>query len=94
MANTKLKNLFFKTKAGNHVYFQDPNWPVYVILAGVVFARLLDVSDFRSVVVALTSATALYWAWLEVSEGVNLFRKILGIVVGLSFLMTLIRDIV
>jgi len=78
----------FKTKSGEFVIAQKPNWPIYFAVALYVL-RYLDPKLFVVSRVSV-SIVMLYWAYLEIFQGVNLFRRTLGLGVGLYFTVNLI----
>lgn len=68
---------FFKDKDGNVVLGQPPNAPI------LLWAVLLVANLFlhNSHVAMVQSAFLFTWAYLEFTQGVNYFRKMLGAVV-------------
>ncbi|MEN8252940.1 MAG: hypothetical protein ABFQ62_01010 [Patescibacteria group bacterium] len=83
----KIPNIF-KTKTGKIVIAQFPNRPMFLALAFYLL-RFLDLNILTLISKWGVSIIMLYWSYLEVFHGVNTFRKILGIVVGIYFLSTL-----
>ncbi len=77
---------FFKDKKGNLVIAQKPNLPLIVWLFSFLLTRL-NINQTATELFQLVSFGALFtWAWLELFEGVNLFRRILGAVVMMGLL--------
>lgn len=77
-------------KSGKIVIAQKPNLPLIVW----VIARLMLLLPIPLLVNKLLSLIAFgslfTWAWLEIFSGVNLFRRILGIIVmGLLLMFSL-----
>ena len=68
-------------KKEKYIFAQKPNLPIIVWF--VTFLLLfLPLSRFFEGIVSLISFGAIFtWAWLEIFEGVNLFRKVLGVLV-------------
>jgi hypothetical protein len=69
----------FKTSEGKYVFAQFPNIPLFGwgIFLGLSF---LPVEDSIKQSLAILSQMFLFvWAYLEATQGVNLFRKLLGI---------------
>ena len=56
---------------------QAPNAPLLVALAGWVVAALTD-GDVHDVARAVFYVGLAVWAWLELVDGVNWFRRLLG----------------
>ena len=73
----------FKTRDGQIVFGQRPNLPIIVWFVTFVVLRLpLTLNTQFEQVISLVSFGALFtWAWLELFDGVNLYRRILGGVV-------------
>lgn len=81
---------YFKDKNGKIVIAQWPNLPLWIAL--VCF--LLGFSS-QPVIKNLSSwgllISLLYWSYLEIFYGVNLFRKTLGIAVLISQIFQLLK---
>lgn len=71
----------FRDKNGKFVIAQKPNLPIIVWLVSFIMARI-DVNQTVTELAEYISFGSLFtWAWLEIFEGVNLFRRALGLVV-------------
>lgn len=83
---------FFKDSHGHTVIVQKPNLPIYIAL-GFYLIRYLPFE--MSIVVSQWGVivTLLYWAYLEIFYGVNVWRRILGVIVGLLQLYILFQRI-
>ncbi len=67
--------------ADKYVIAQKPNPPI--IVAGIAWVvTLLTDGTIASVAQITMYVALLYWAYLEVTSGINAFRKILGLVAG------------
>ena len=82
------KTLFDKTfgdSNGNIVIAQPPNLPI--IVWGVAsLLKLIFTNGFINVGLDLIAFGSLFtWAWLELFQGVNYFRRMLGLVVLVGF---------
>ncbi len=82
------KTLFDKTfrdSNGNIVIAQPPNLPI--IVWGVAsLLKLIFTSGLTNVGLDLIAFGSLFtWAWLELFQGVNYFRRTLGFVVLIGF---------
>lgn len=84
MENT-LFDKFFRDSNGNIVIAQPPNPPI--IVWGVAsLLKLIFTSGYINVGLDLISFGSLFtWAWLELFQGVNYFRRTLGFVVLVGF---------
>ena len=76
---------FFRDSNGNIVIAQPPNPPI--ILWGVAsLLKLVFTSGLTNVALDLIAFGSLFtWAWLELFQGVNYFRRLLGLVVLVGF---------
>ena len=85
MEKKSLFGRFFRDSKGNLVIAQPPNPPI--ILWGVAsLLKLVFTSGSIDVALDLIAFGSLFtWAWLELFQGVNYFRKTLGLIVLVSF---------
>lgn len=85
----KLSNIF-KDERGNIVIAQWPNRQLLIamLLYGLHY---LPYSLAHSVSSWGVPTSLLYWAWLEITQGVNLWRKILGVAVFVNSALSLGR---
>ena len=73
----------FKDKTGKIIIGQWPNWPIWLTLAFYIL-RFIPNRLIQSVSSLGVNLTLLYWSYLEITEGVNTFRKLIGISVAIS----------
>ncbi len=71
----------FKTKSGRIVVAQTPNAPLMVWFVALVASKLLRAPHMVSLFEHVSFGAIFIWAWLEIFEGVNVFRRVLGLVV-------------
>lgn len=77
-----LRDKIFKNANGEYVLFQIPNaW--LVAWAATTLLSLLTTGKIADVLSWLGLAALSVWAFLEVTRGVNYFRRGLGILVAL-----------
>lgn len=84
---TSIKRKFldiFRDPKGRIVIWQSPNLPLLVWVVCTVLAFVISNNDLESGFSRLGSASLFAWAYLEVSSGVNTFRKILGLIVAFA----------
>ena len=75
-----------------YVLVQAPNLPIIVAVLGSIASRFLDQdTTLYFVSRALFFVGLVIWAWLELAEGVNLFRRALG-AAGLAWAVYLLQD--
>ena len=74
----------FRDDEGNIAIAQKPNLPILVWL-GATLVKLLPInSNLYAGVDALAFGAMFTWAWLELFQGVNYFRRSLGLIVLLG----------
>ena len=85
MEKETLFDKFFCDDQGNIVIAQPPNPPI--ILWGVAsLLKLVFTSGLTNVALDLIAFGSLFtWAWLELFQGVNYFRRSLGFIVLIGF---------
>lgn len=79
---------FFRDSNGRIVIAQFPNWPLWIWLAATVLEHSFANSDGLGLARLTSFVAIIYWAYLEIVEGVNPFRKCLGGSVVLFVLYT------
>jgi hypothetical protein len=81
---------FFKDKQGNFVIGQWPNKPLILAL-GLYVLRYIPNSLAQHISHWGVSIVLIYWAFLEITAGVNSWRRLLGLLVMLSSITNLLR---
>lgn len=78
----------FRDSEGRIVIAQMPNLPILVGLGAALLQLLLPSSTIKTGVELVSFGALFTWAWQEIFEGVNYFRRSLGFVsiVGLVIL--------
>ena len=76
----------FLTKKGKVVIGQTPNLPIIFWFFFAVLSILIQNPLLNQKLLFFSRASLFIWAYLEITEGVNMFRKLLG-VVGLAYLV-------
>ena len=85
MEKETLFDKFFRDDQGNIVIAQPPNPPL--ILWGVAsLLKLVFTNGLTNVALDLIAFGSLFtWAWMELFQGVNYFRRTLGFIVLVGF---------
>lgn len=81
---TKETTLFdrtFRDSEGNIVIAQMPNLPLLFGLAAIALQFILPGGKLQTGADLIAFGALFTWAWQEVFEGVNYFRRALGIIV-------------
>ncbi|MDL2341965.1 MAG: hypothetical protein QFB87_02725 [Patescibacteria group bacterium] len=78
---------FFKDHQGRIVIWQWPNIPLYGWLAFKILSLPINKSPYKSGFDNVSKAFLFTWAFLEITQGVNYFRKLLGVIVMLVLIL-------
>lgn len=78
----------FRDSEGNIVIAQPPNLPVLAGVAAAILQSLLPSGQLQMAAELFAFGALFTWAWQELFDGVNYFRRTLGLI-GLAALMTL-----
>jgi len=68
----------FRDNEGNIVIAQPPNLPILVGLTATVLKLIVENGNINTGLDAVAFGSLFTWAWLELFEGVNYFRRALG----------------
>lgn len=71
----------FRDSNGNIVIAQPPNLPILVWLSATALQFLVTNSNLQRGLEAIAFGSLFTWAWLELFQGVNYFRRSLGLIV-------------
>lgn len=71
----------FRDSEGNIVIAQPPNLPLLVGLTATVLKLIVTSGNIYTGLDAVAFGSFFTWAWLEIFEGVNYFRRVLGLLV-------------
>lgn len=85
--NGRMSQKFFKDKSGKVVLWQTPNsaligWAVFALLSYLTHSQLLA---------WIGTTFLLAWAFMELFQGVNFFRRLLGLTVLIVVISSLFR---
>lgn len=88
MADTRnLDDKFWYDKNGKFVVWQTPNWALIGWFIATVLHTLLPDSTIELWIGHLGRIFLIIWAVMEITRGVNYFRRLLGVAVLLFSLM-------
>ncbi len=76
-----LFNRTFRDSDGNIVLAQMPNLPLLVWVVATLLKLLLTSGNIHTGLDALAFGSLFTWAWQELFQGVNYFRRALGLIV-------------
>jgi hypothetical protein len=77
-------SLFGKTfcdSEGNVVLAQPPNLPLLVWIGATLLKVVFTYGSLHSILDIIAFGSLFTWAWQELFEGVNYFRRALGLIV-------------
>lgn len=85
-------NSFIRDKSGHIVLWQSPNvplcgWFVFKVLSMFEVAEQLKMGAEQ-----LSTAFLFTWAFLEITKGVNYFRRLLGIIVMIAITLSFFKQ--
>jgi hypothetical protein len=90
MNNAFLDN-FFRDKNGEIVIGQPPNLPIIIWLVASLLQLLFKTGQVNLGLEILATGSLFVWAILELFQGVNYFRKTLGLIVLISLVASKIQ---
>ena len=79
-----LFNRTFRDSDGNIVLAQPPNLPIIVWIVATLLNLISTTDNIHTGLDALAFGSLFTWAWQELFQGVNYFRRALGLVVLLG----------
>lgn len=74
----------FRDNNGDLTIAQKPNLPSIVAAVSLLLLLTPIEGNLRLLVAAIAYGTAYTWAWMELFQGVNYFRRSLGLIVLLG----------
>lgn len=81
-------NNFFKDKDGKVILSQPPNPPILLWFGFSVVAHYINIEYIKNGFNELAAAALFLWAYLEITQGVNYFRRTLGAIVMLFIILS------
>ena len=84
----RLKNLFI-TSEGKKVIVQSPNVPIVLFLIFTAGYWMFSDMQYSTLLQVLARGSLTIWAGLEAAQGVNTFRRLLG-VAALAYLLAVV----
>jgi hypothetical protein len=85
MENT-LVDKTFRDSNGRIVLAQMPNLPLIVWIVANLLALFFTNGKINTVLVLLADGSLFTWAWMELFQGVNYFRRLLGLAVFIGII--------
>lgn len=83
----------FRDSEGNIVIAQWPNLPLIVAIASSLLTLVFDSGNLYQLADAIAFGSWFTWGWLEIFDGVNYFRRALGLVVTIGIVALRVLNI-
>ncbi|MEC4817660.1 MAG: hypothetical protein SAK29_30965, partial [Scytonema sp. PMC 1069.18] len=87
MKNT-LFDKIFRDSNGNIVLAQKPNPPIIVWIVASLLKFIFTAGEINTGLDVVAFGSLFTWAWLELFQGVNYFRRTLGLVVLIGVIIS------
>lgn len=82
------KQKFFKDADGHWAIWQWPNIPLYGWIACELLSFVIKQQHLHTGLARLSTAFLFTWAYLEITRGVNYFRRLLGAIVMIGLIVS------
>jgi hypothetical protein len=83
---------FFRDSDGNIVMIQPPNLPILVTFGALLLQFVFPSGKLQTGLELIAFGTLYTWAWLEIFQGVNYFRRSLGLLVWVGMMAFVISS--
>jgi hypothetical protein len=90
--NDTLFDRLFKDGTGEIVIGQPPNLPILIWLSATLLKFAVKNGQVKLGLDLLAFSSLLYWSFLEITQGVNYFRRDLGVVVLIALIISVIQQ--
>jgi hypothetical protein len=87
MQNTLIDKTF-RDSDGNIVLAQPPNLPLIVWIVTSLLQLVLTTGKINTGLDVIANGSLFTWAWLELFQGVNYFRRLLGLGVLITIIVS------
>lgn len=82
---------FFKDDEGKVIVWQWPNIPIYGWLVFKLLSMLIHHPQLQGGFDGISKAFLFTWAYLELTQGVNYFRRLLGLLVFIALIIGFVK---
>jgi hypothetical protein len=72
---------FWKDERGRTIVWQSPNLPLWVWIISTILSKTLPYGQLNFAAALISFGSLFTWAWLELFQGDNYFRRVLGAIV-------------
>jgi hypothetical protein len=87
----RLCQRLFRDGTGEIVIAQPPNLPILIWVSATLLKLVFKTGQVNIALDLLAFSSILYWSFLEITQGVNYFRRDLGVVVLIAIIISVIR---
>lgn len=84
-------NQVFRDDEGKIVLGQPPNLPIIVWITATLLKMIFATGRINTGLEVIAFGTLFTWAWEELFQGVNYFRRALGFIVIISLIVSKIQ---
>jgi hypothetical protein len=88
--NETLFDRLFRDGTGEIVIGQPPNLPILIWVSATLLKLVFKTGQVNIALDLLAFSSLLYWSFLEITQGVNYFRRDLGVVVLIAIIISVI----
>jgi hypothetical protein len=82
----------FRDATGQIVIGQPPNLPILIWVSATLLKLVFKTGQVKLGLDLLAFSSLLYWSFLEITQGVNYFRRDLGVVVLIALIASVIQQ--
>ncbi|NEU75280.1 hypothetical protein PI95_022635 [Hassallia byssoidea VB512170] len=86
--NNTLFDKIFRDSDGNIVIAQTPNLPIILWVTASLLKLVFPTGEINTGLDVLAFGSLFTWAWLELFQGVNYFRRALGLGVLIAVMVS------
>ena len=90
--NNTLFDRLFRDAAGQIVIWQPPNLPIVIWVSATLLKLVFQTGQVKIGLDILAFSSLIYWSFLEITQGVNYFRRDLGVVVLIALIISVIQQ--
>jgi hypothetical protein len=90
--NSTLFDRLFRDAAGQIVIWQPPNLPIVIWVSATLLRLVFQTGQVKLILDLLAFSSLLYWSFLEITQGVNYFRRDLGVIVLIALIISVIQQ--
>jgi hypothetical protein len=82
----------FRDGSGQIVIWQPPNLPLLIWVSATLLKLVFQTGQVKIGLDVLAFVSLLYWSFLEITQGVNYFRRGLGVIVLIALTISVIQQ--